>query len=129
MSPYGTSRQAAPLSNLGRYWSKADIGRRFSRHWSDAIDPLRKSGGPKCCNAQRSFGPLFDSQSESDQNLWSLGQHRSTQRKVPRGRDDEQRLAADIIALARRGQALGPVWMLGTSNNLLSRSAVGSPCS
>jgi transposase InsO family protein len=32
----------------------------------------------------------------------ALGQHRSTQRKVPRGRDDEERLTADIIALARR---------------------------
>jgi transposase InsO family protein len=31
-----------------------------------------------------------------------LGQHRSTQRGVPRGRDDEERLAADIIALARQ---------------------------
>jgi putative transposase len=32
----------------------------------------------------------------------ALGQHRSTQRKVPRGRDDEARLTADIIALARQ---------------------------
>jgi len=32
----------------------------------------------------------------------ALGQHRSTQRKVPRGRDDEQRLIADIIELARQ---------------------------
>ena len=32
----------------------------------------------------------------------ALGQHRSTQRKVPRGRDDEQRLTADVIALARQ---------------------------
>lgn len=31
-----------------------------------------------------------------------LGQHRSTQRKVPRGRDDEARLTADIIELARQ---------------------------
>ena len=31
----------------------------------------------------------------------ALGQHRSTQRKVPRGRDDEEALTADIIALAR----------------------------
>jgi putative transposase len=31
----------------------------------------------------------------------ALGQHRSTQRKVPRGREDEERLTADIIALAR----------------------------
>lgn len=30
-----------------------------------------------------------------------LGQRRATQRKVPRGRDDEERLTADIIALAR----------------------------
>jgi putative transposase len=30
-----------------------------------------------------------------------LGQHRSMQRKVPRGRDDEERLTADIIELAR----------------------------
>jgi len=30
----------------------------------------------------------------------ALGQHRSTQRKVPRGRDDEELLTADIVALA-----------------------------
>mgnify|MGYP001199877105 CR=1 FL=1 len=29
-----------------------------------------------------------------------LGQHRSTQRKVPRGRADEDALTADVIALA-----------------------------
>jgi putative transposase len=29
----------------------------------------------------------------------ALGQHRSTQRKVPRGREDEQRLTADISSL------------------------------
>ena len=32
----------------------------------------------------------------------ALGQHRSTQRKVPRGREDEELLTADIIELARR---------------------------
>ena len=32
----------------------------------------------------------------------ALGQHRSTQRKIPRGREDEQRLTADIIELARQ---------------------------
>ena len=31
----------------------------------------------------------------------ALGQHRSTQRKVPRGREDAERLAADVIELAR----------------------------
>ena len=31
----------------------------------------------------------------------ALGQHRSTQRRVPRGREDEARLTADIIELAR----------------------------
>src|ERR671911_1630651 len=32
----------------------------------------------------------------------ALGQHRSTPRKRPRGRDDEERLTADIVELARR---------------------------
>src|SRR5687768_1332975 len=32
----------------------------------------------------------------------TLGQHRSTQRKPPRGRDDEEQLTADIVELARR---------------------------
>jgi putative transposase len=31
-----------------------------------------------------------------------LGRHRSTQRRIPQGRDDEARLTADIIALARQ---------------------------
>ena len=31
-----------------------------------------------------------------------LGQHRSTQRKRPRGHDDEERLTADIVELARQ---------------------------
>jgi hypothetical protein len=30
----------------------------------------------------------------------ALGQHRSTQRKVPRGRDDEEALTADLISPA-----------------------------
>jgi Integrase core domain/HTH-like domain len=32
----------------------------------------------------------------------ALGQHRSTQRKIPRGRADEERLTTDIIELARQ---------------------------
>ena len=32
----------------------------------------------------------------------ALGQHRSTQRKIPRGREDEERLTDDIIELARQ---------------------------
>jgi putative transposase len=32
----------------------------------------------------------------------ALGQHRSTQRKAPRGREDEEALTADLIELARR---------------------------
>jgi putative transposase len=32
----------------------------------------------------------------------ALGQHRSTQRKVPRGREDAKRLTADIVELARQ---------------------------
>ena len=36
-----------------------------------------------------------------------LGQHRSTQRRIPEGREDEARLTADIIELARRHGRLG----------------------
>jgi putative transposase len=32
----------------------------------------------------------------------ALGQHRSTQRKTPQGRDDEERLTADIVELAKQ---------------------------
>src|SRR4051794_11772185 len=32
----------------------------------------------------------------------ALGQHRSTQRKIPHGRDDEERLTADIVELVRQ---------------------------
>jgi putative transposase len=32
----------------------------------------------------------------------ALGQHRSTQRKIPRGRENEERLTADIIQLVRQ---------------------------
>src|SRR4051812_2432648 len=32
----------------------------------------------------------------------ALGQHRSTQRKIPQGRDDEARLTADIVELVRQ---------------------------
>jgi putative transposase len=37
----------------------------------------------------------------------ALGQHRSTQRKVPRGREDEERLTADMITLARQYSRYG----------------------
>ena len=37
----------------------------------------------------------------------TLGQHRSTQRKVPRGRDGEEALSVDIIALARKYSRYG----------------------
>jgi transposase InsO family protein len=36
-----------------------------------------------------------------------LGQHRSTQRRIPQGRDDEARLTADIIDLARQSGRYG----------------------
>jgi len=36
-----------------------------------------------------------------------LGQHRSTQRRLPTGRDDEEQLTSDIIELARRHGRLG----------------------
>ncbi len=36
-----------------------------------------------------------------------LGQHRSTQRRVPRGHDDEEQLIADIVELVRRHGGYG----------------------
>ena len=36
-----------------------------------------------------------------------LGQHRSTHRRVPTGPDDEERVTADIVELARRHGRLG----------------------
>ena len=56
----------------------------------------------------------------------AVGQHRSTQRKVPRGRDDEERLTADTIALARQygryGYKISP-----SSNSSRSRGWVSTP--
>ena len=40
----------------------------------------------------------------------ALGQHRSTQRKVPRGRDDEQRLTATAWSLSGALTGAGPWW-------------------
>jgi transposase InsO family protein len=37
----------------------------------------------------------------------ALGQHRSTQRKIPRGRDDEEQLTDDLVALVREHGRLG----------------------
>jgi hypothetical protein len=37
----------------------------------------------------------------------ALGQHRSTQRKVPRGREDEEKLTDNLVALAREHGRLG----------------------
>ena len=53
----------------------------------------------------------------------ALGQHRSTQRKAPHGRDDEQRLTADIVELARQYGRYG----YGPPAGALSLS--GSACS
>ncbi len=45
-----------------------------------------------------------------------LGQHRSTQRKVPQGRPDEDRLTEDIIELARRYGRYGYRMITGMLN-------------
>ncbi len=47
----------------------------------------------------------------------ALGQHRSTQRKVPRGRADEQRLTDDIIELADQYGRYGYRMVAGMLNN------------
>jgi hypothetical protein len=48
-----------------------------------------------------------------------LGQHRSTQRKVPRGQDDEARLTADSIELARQYGRYG--WPSPASTDTVTR--------
>ena len=50
----------------------------------------------------------------------TLGQHRSTQRKAPQGRADEQRLTDDIIELADRYGRYGYRMVTGLLNNALS---------
>jgi transposase InsO family protein len=47
----------------------------------------------------------------------TLGQHRSTQRKVPQGRTDEQRLTDDIIELADQYGRYGYRMVTGLLNN------------
>ena len=47
----------------------------------------------------------------------ALGQHRSTQRKVPCGLPDEARLTEDIIELARRHGRYGYRMVTGMLNN------------
>ena len=48
----------------------------------------------------------------------TLEQHRSTQRKVPHGPSDEERLTEDIIELARHYGATGIAWSPGCSTPL-----------
>ena len=47
----------------------------------------------------------------------TLGQHRSTQRKVPTGRTDEEQLTEDIIELARKYGRYGYRMVAGLLNN------------
>ncbi len=47
----------------------------------------------------------------------TLGQHRSTQRKVPKGRSDEEQLTEDIIELAREYGRYGYRMVTGLLNN------------
>ena len=47
----------------------------------------------------------------------ALGQHRSTQRKVPQGRADEERLTDDIIELADKYGRYGYRMVAGLLNN------------
>ncbi len=47
----------------------------------------------------------------------ALGQHRSTQRKVPQGRSDEERLTDDIIKLADKYDRYGYRMVTGLLNN------------
>ena len=55
----------------------------------------------------------------------ALGQHRSTQRKVPRGRDDEERLTAGTIGCRNMAAtAMQDAWMLEQAGWLVNDKRV-----
>src|ERR1700730_18588809 len=80
----------------------ADIDRPPAPIASDAYDPLRKSGGPKCCDAQHSF---FNDVVGCDPLLeGSTGAHeRARVHHTPRRRGDVA--ARGACAAARPGAA------------------------
>ena len=51
----------------------------------------------------------------------ALGQHRSTQRKVPQGRADEERLTDDIIELTAQYGRYGYRMVTGAEQRWLAR--------
>ena len=94
---------------MRRHWSKPN-GEGVTaqgRVRSDAgeADPARGGLGKLLSPARRRRGCIEHVVKKLDvsQRLACrvLGQHRSTQRKVPRGRSDEEALTADIVALAQ----------------------------
>src|SRR6185437_4853151 len=75
-----------------------------------AVDAIRQIGVSEVtyCRWRQEYGGLKIEQVREAMHVSerracaALGQHRSTQRKIPRGRADEERLTADTIALARQ---------------------------
>ncbi len=71
---------------------------RFRPERAEPLSPARRRACVK---------PIKQKLNISERRAWpvrlarALGPHRSTQRKGPRGRNDEERLTADVIALAR----------------------------
>jgi hypothetical protein len=61
---YGTQRRIAAVRRFGRDRIEADMPRASEAGRSDENDPNRKSGGPKCCDAQH--GILYDDVVGSD---------------------------------------------------------------
>ena len=82
-------------------WSNSPDKRRFE---ASPVDRVARPQGAPWGRATRSTGEFSNGASGENYSgiNTALGQHRSTQRKVPRGREDEERLTADTIALARQ---------------------------
>ena len=49
---FGPFRPIPPYAICVRFRGIAEVGQRSARAGHDANDPLRKSGEPKCCDAQ-----------------------------------------------------------------------------
>jgi len=75
-------------------WAPGFCGTRRGRTIPLLLGPARRRA---CIDHVRSVPAVSERRACA-----ALGQHRSTQRKVPRGRGDEERLTADIVELARQ---------------------------
>jgi hypothetical protein len=82
------------------------------RFRSERAEPLSPSRRRKCIDHVRQELGVSERRA-----CRTLGQHRSTQRKVPQGRADEERLTEDIIELADQYGRYGYRMVTGLLSN------------